>query len=434
MSIIALSESKAKRLSRWCSVLITPVSRHRMTVAAALPADEAQRLAALRDYCILDTPPDERFDRLTALAADLFDVPIALVSLVDAERQWFKSRYGLDASETPRGQAFCAHTILGSEPFIVADAAEHSFFRANPLVCGSPDIRFYAGAPLIDDSGYRLGSLCVIDRRPRQFSPQDAARLRMLAAIVVDELSLHKAHARSEQIAEAHAAANAMKDRFLRSMNHEFRTPLNAILGFSQILAMNASKRLGPEELKYVATMKDAGETLLRLSDGMMTMAQIESEAMPVAGEPVGVQMLVDEVFALHRASARLNRIDFSRQPGEAPAVIRADHAHLQRILGNFLSNAFKYTPTGGRVTLGWTTDGGEVTLHVEDTGCGIPASRQREAFQSFNRLGHEGSAIAGLGLGLTIASRLTQRMQGTIGFESREGIGSRFWIRFPAI
>jgi signal transduction histidine kinase len=405
-----------------------------MTVAAPLPANEDQRLAALQGYCVLDTPADERFDRITALAADIFDAPIALVSLVDTERQWFKSRYGLGTSETPRELAFCAYTILGTEPFVVEDASEHPLFRSNPLVCDSPDIRFYAGAPLIEESGYRLGSLCIIDRRPRRFSQQDAVRLKMLAAIVVDELSLHKAQAQSEEVAQAHAAANAMKDRFLTSMNHEFRTPLNAVLGFSQILEMNANQRLGPEELECVAAMKEAGENLLRLTDGMMTMARLESGTVPIACEAVDVHALVEDVFKLHQPSAILKRIDFSTQPGDTSAGIHADRAHLLRILGNFISNAFKYTPPGGRVTLGWTRDCDDITLYVEDTGCGIPAARQREAFQLFNRLGHEGSTIAGLGLGLAIASRLAHSMDGTIGFESREGIGSRFWIRFPAI
>lgn len=404
-----------------------------MTFSAPLPANEDQRLATLRDYRIMDTGPDEGFDRLTAFAADLFDVPVALISLIDAERQWFKSRHGLPVSETPRGISFCAHTILDDEPLIVENAVEHPLFRNSPLVCGGPGLRFYAGVALLADDGQRLGTLCVGDTRPRRFSDEDALRLRRLAAIASDELELHRARVRAEESVAAQNAANQLKSKLLGSMNHEFRTPLNAILGFSQILELNMSKRLGREELEYVAAMKTAGENLLRLSDSMMTMAQLEAEAVPVGIETVSAQRLIEEVYSLHRPAAALNGIAFMRRTCISAPGLQADHSHLLRILGHFISNAFKFTTAGGEVTLGCASDNGGVTFYVEDNGCGIAAGRQRDAFQSFNRLGREGSTVAGLGLGLAIASRLTQAMKGEIGFESREGLGSRFWVRFPA-
>lgn len=404
-----------------------------MTFSAPLPVNEDQRLATLRDYQILDTAPDERFDRLTAFAAELFDVPVALISLIDSERQWFKSCHGLPVSESPRSISFCAHTILDDEPLIIENAAEHPVFRDSPLVHAGPRLRFYAGAALVASDGQRIGTLCIGDNRPRHFSDVDVNRLRRLAAIASDELELHRARLQSEESIAAQQAANQLKTRMLRSMSHEFRTPLNAILGFSQILEMNGSKRLGREELEYVAAMRTAGENLLRLSDSMMTMAQLEAEAVPVGIETVNAQRLVEEVYSLHRPAAALNGIAFLRRVCILPAELQADHSHLLRVLGHFISNAFKFTTAGGEVTLGCTSNASRVTLYVEDNGCGIAAERQREAFQSFNRLGREGSTVAGLGLGLAIASRLTLAMKGEIGFESREGIGSRFWVSFPA-
>lgn len=403
-----------------------------MTFIAPLPANEDQRLATLHDYRILDTAPDERFDRLTAFAADLFDVPVALISLIDADRQWFKSHYGLPVSESPRNISFCAHTILDDEPLIIENAAEHPLFRNSPLVCGGPRLRFYAGVALVADDGLPLGTLCVGDSKPRHFSEADVIRLRRLAAIAVDELELHRARMQAEATVAAQNAANDLRSRVLGSMNHEFRTPLNAILGFSQILEMNLSKRLGREELEYVNAMKAAGETLLRLSDSMMTLAQIEAKALPVGTETVSAQALIEEVYALHQPAAMLNGITFMRRACISAATLQADQAHLLRILGNFISNAFKFTALGGEVTLGCACENGSVTFYVEDTGCGIAPARQRETFESFNRLGRDGRTTAGLGLGLAIASRLTQAMRGEIGFESREGVGSRFWIRFP--
>lgn len=398
-----------------------------MTFTAPLPANEDQRLATLREYRILDTAPDERFDRLTVFAADLFGVPVALISLIDSERQWFKSHHGLPVSESPRSISFCAHTILDDEPLVIEDANEHPLFRHSPLVNGNPGLRFYAGAALTAADGQRLGTLCVGDSRPRHFPDQDVIRLQHLAAIASDELELHRARVRADE------TTNQLKRQLLSSMNHEFRTPLNAILGFSQILEMNMGQRLGREELEYVGAMKAAGESLLRLSDSMMTMAQIEAEAVPFGVETMGAQSLVEEVYALHLPAATLNRVTFMRRACISATCLQADHSHLLRILANFISNAFKFTAPGGAVTLGCASEDGRVIFYVDDTGCGIPAARQREAFQSFNRLGREGSTVAGLGLGLAIASRLTLAMQGDIGFESREGVGSRFWVSFPA-
>jgi GAF domain-containing protein len=130
---------------------------------------EARRLAALKALCVLDTGPTEAFDRITALAADLFDAPIALVSLIDVDRQWFKSRQGLDATETPRAWAFCDHAVRGKPHsfLVVPDATQDPRFADNPLVTGFPDVRFYAGATLTTAEGYNLGTLCVIDVAPR---------------------------------------------------------------------------------------------------------------------------------------------------------------------------------------------------------------------------------------------------------------------------
>lgn len=152
------------------------------------PEDEPERLEALRGLDILDTPLEARFDRVTRLAQQLFQVPIALVSLVDADRQWFKSQQGLGATETPRDISFCGHAILGDAIFVVPNALEDGRFADNPLVCGVPDIRFYAGAPLHSSSGHRVGTLCIIDRRPRSFSGEELRGLRDLADCVEAEL------------------------------------------------------------------------------------------------------------------------------------------------------------------------------------------------------------------------------------------------------
>jgi len=155
----------------------------------AEPAEELRRLGALRASGLLDTPPEERFDRVTRMAQRLFDVPIALISLVDEDRQWFKSRQGLEMRETPRAFSFCSHAIAGDEILQVADAEVDARFADNPLVLGDPNIRFYAGAPISAPDGSKLGTLCVIDRRPRHLSVGDVEALRDLAHMVEAEVA-----------------------------------------------------------------------------------------------------------------------------------------------------------------------------------------------------------------------------------------------------
>ena len=152
-----------------------------------IPENEADRLAALVGYGILDSDFEESFDRVTRIAANIFNVPIALVSLVDGTRQWFKSAIGLPVRETSRVISFCTHAILGTEVFVVRDASIDPAFSTNPLVTGDPKIRFYAGAPLINPKGYALGTMCVIDRSPRDgMDARHQAILTDLAGIVVD--------------------------------------------------------------------------------------------------------------------------------------------------------------------------------------------------------------------------------------------------------
>jgi phosphoribosyl 1,2-cyclic phosphodiesterase/CheY-like chemotaxis protein len=155
---------------------------------APLPENEGQRLDALYALNLLDTPPEERFDRYTRIAAELFDVPIALVSLIDTDRQWYKSRYGIDLTETSRDTAFCAHTILDTAVLQVPDALQDARFADSPYVAGEPRVRFSAGAPLAAADGSLLGALCVVDRRPRQLDEQQLALLRDLADLVQAEL------------------------------------------------------------------------------------------------------------------------------------------------------------------------------------------------------------------------------------------------------
>ena len=169
---------------------------------APIPANEAARLEALRRYRLFDTAPEQAFDDIARLASFICNTPIAIMTLVDADRQWFKATVGLAAPQTSREQAFCAHAIMQREMLIVEDALLDARFVNNPLVTGDPHIRFYAGAPLFTSEGFGLGTLCVIDRQPRKLSAEQTAALTALARLVVNEMELRLV---SSQLAEAAA-------------------------------------------------------------------------------------------------------------------------------------------------------------------------------------------------------------------------------------
>jgi GAF domain-containing protein len=171
--------------SRLHALLMRSMCRWRR---AGLPEDEDQRLEAVHQLALLDTEPEERFDRHARIAAAAFDAPIALVTLIDRDRQWYKSHIGFEYTETPRDMGFCSHAILGDEPLIVTDALQDDRFADNPAVVGEPHVRFYAGVPL-RARGRRVGALCIVDHKPRDLSPAQVRMLQDIARLLESELA-----------------------------------------------------------------------------------------------------------------------------------------------------------------------------------------------------------------------------------------------------
>jgi two-component system, NtrC family, sensor kinase len=179
-------------------------------LAYPIPHNETERLAALQDYNILDTLPEQDYDDLTAIAAQIFDMPVSVISLVDRDRQWFKSRHGVDAYETPRDLAFCAHTIMEPDQVLaVPNACEDPRFDQNPLVTGDLSIRFYAGAPLVDANGMALGTICVLDQKPREITLQQMQTLKALSRQVMAQLELRrKTRSLEQEVVQREQSAN----------------------------------------------------------------------------------------------------------------------------------------------------------------------------------------------------------------------------------
>lgn len=202
--------------------------------APATPANESHRLDALRSLGILDTPPDPDFDAIVRLAQELFEVPICLISLIDADRQWFKACIGLDVSETPRAVSFCGHAILDEQALVVLDATKDERFADNPLVTGAPEIRFYAGMPIRLPSGYSVGTVCLIDRAPKAaFGERELRRLGLLAELALSAMAVRGLRGEVD-------AARALADR-LRSAIQLSPSPIALVEDDGRIGEANAA-------------------------------------------------------------------------------------------------------------------------------------------------------------------------------------------------
>lgn len=403
-------------------------------MTSAKPLNERARLKALHALEILDTPPEPTFDRITRLAQNIFGVPMAAISLIDEERQWFKSRRGLSLSETPRSDSFCTHAILAEDVLVVPNAFADVRFRESPLVCGEPHIRFYAGAPLRVEGEYSLGALCIMDTvlRP-DLDARERAILADLAGAVVEQCETrHKERelAAAKEIAEH---ANQAKGDFLSRVSHELRTPMNAILGFTQLLELD---ELSEVQRSNVARILKAGKHLLTLLNEVLEISRIEAGRRAVELEPVRIADVIREAVEMVQPLLGERRITLRVEAPEAGwATVLADPQKLTQVILNLLSNAIKYNREAGEIMVNQVfvpeDDGERVRIGVADTGNGISAELQKKLFQPFERLGADRTKTPGTGLGLALCKKMVELMRGSIGVESAPGAGSTFWVQF---
>lgn len=420
-----------------------------MTNQQLIPENETERLMALRRYEILDTPPDGAFDRITATAARLFKVPISIVSLVDGDRLWFKSRYGIDVQQIDRSPGLCASAILSSGIYVITDASKDIRSMLNPLVTSDFGLRFYAAHPLQTHDGYNLGTLCVIDKQVRSISEEEIANLTDLAGIVMDEMELRlaarkidKLNAELAKAKEAAEVANEAKSIFIANMSHELRSPLNVILGFSQL--MTKSKTFPPDHQENVSLITRSGEYLLNLINQVLDLSKIEAGRITLNEKNFDLHRLLDDVEDMFQLKAEDKGLQlvFERTP-DVPRYVRTDEVKLRQVLINLLSNALKFTFEGGvsvRVSVvndnrQQTTDprrpawGHQQTIHfeVEDTGAGIADDELDSLFEAFVQTKTGKEAQEGTGLGLPITRKFVQLMGGEIAVSSEVGRGTTF-------
>jgi len=405
------------------------------------PINEQRRLQALREYNILDTEGEEQFERLTRVVQSQLDVKIALISLVDAERQWFKACAGLEGGprETPRSEAFCAHAILSDDTMIVLDAREDPRFAENPLVTGEPNIRFYMGAPLITPEGLRIGTLCAIDDQP-WFSVPDKMRLLLedLAKIVVDELELRRVRmakaetaARELERSERRGdAAERAKTQFLAMMGHELRTPLNGVISAAHVIQQARSA----EQMQDMAdvVIESAGR-MERTINALLTYAALDRNELTLREESVNVAEKLASVVKLTHAAAVEREVTVNVSAD--PHIVLADRVQLGEAVAQLLLNAIVHGPRGGRVDIRCTpAASGDIDIAVLDQGPGLPHDALERALEAFEQLdGGLNRSAEGMGLGLPLAQKLAELHGGGLTLHARPGGGACAAITLPA-
>jgi signal transduction histidine kinase/ActR/RegA family two-component response regulator len=392
------------------------------------------RLAALYRYEILDTPPERDFDDVCALAAQICGTPIALLSFLDRGRQWFKSEIGLGVSETPLQNSICRYAILEKDVLVVNDTLLDPRFCTNPLCSAEPGLRFYAGAVIRTPDGFPIGSVCVLDRQPREVTPRQIEGLQTLARQVMTMLELRRSNrelvAMQEELTSALTAAteaNAAKDEFLAKLSHELRTPLMPVV--VSVGALLELPELAEEVREDLAMVLRNVKLETRLIDDLLDVTRIAHGKLELTLQECDLHEVARDAMRVCLPAMEEKEIAMAVELEATRHTILGDPARLQQVFWNLLTNAAKFTPVGGTVSIRSYNEEfeGETECVVElsDTGRGIEPELIDGLFDAFEQGGRGVTRrYGGLGLGLAICKGVLDLHGGRISARS-EGLGS---------
>jgi len=396
--------------------------------------DEDARLAVLDSFGILDTPPERSFDDVVRLVSQLLDAPIAAVNLIARGRQWFKSEIGLGTREMPLDNSICRHALLEQEQMIVPDTQDDPRFSCNPLVTADGGLRFYAGAVLRTRDGVPLGTLCVLDKKPRPegLTEQQQFMLTTMAHQVMSQIELRRALTDQEALNEALRRADQRKDEFLAMLAHELRNPLAPIVSAATMLS---NFELQPSMVQRAADIiaRQAGHMTSLIDDlldvSRVTRGKVELEFVELDLKDV-LADAVEQVRPLIEKHG--HRLVLEAMP--APALVVGDRKRLVQVMTNLLSNAAKYTLEGGRIEVRLATRGALIDLTIRDDGIGMSPELIASAFDLFSQ-GTRGldRSQGGLGIGLALVRSLLKLHGGEVTAASDgPGCGSTFRVTLP--
>lgn len=401
-----------------------------------IPFNESYRLSILHDLTEVELPSDSVFARASRLAAQIFDAPMATVTLVDAQTQHLKGALGLDADCIDRDTAFCSHTILGDAPFVVPDAARDPRFAGNPLVTGAPHLRFYAGVPLTTPEGVRLGAVCVMDTQPRsEPAPGVLDRLADIAGMVTALLSLRgEANTMINAPDGDRDALRRTKEAFVELVSHELRTPLNAVIGFSELMRQEAFGALPTPYDDYADSIAESANNLLGIVDNVLTFSNLERGEIHLSERTATPRALVAGACRLIGAEAMPNQVTLIRDiPDDCPPL-RVDPEQVQQMLAHVIGNALRFAGPAPTIRIGFAVaTGGEGVFTVTDDGPGMSAAARGDAMAPFRQVGNgKARPHDGLGLGLPLTRRLVELHGGRMRLDSNGGAGTRVTLALP--
>ncbi len=385
--------------------------------------NEEERIKTLKKYNILDTPPDGSFDRITKMAARLLNVPIAIVTLVDTDRIWFKSRYGIDVYQIDRDPGLCSSAILSDDVYIVEDAVKDPRTLANPLVAGGFGLQFYAAAPIKVKGGHNLGTLCVIDKNPRQLTKSEKDILQDLADILIDQIELRLA-ART---------AVSKQNQVLNVAAHDMKNPLTIIPLWTDLIKQE--KNDSPAIGKMCDKIKEASSKMMRVINEMLESARIEASEIRLNFINLNFANLIERVAATNKVLANKKNQELHINI-ENYLVVYADEDKLTEIADNLINNAIKYSSQDTMITINVKERNGWAIMEVKDEGQGFSEDDKYNLFQRFSRLSSQPTGgESSTGLGLSIVKALVQAHNGIIIAESEgKNKGSKFIVEIPVI
>ncbi|NJW53047.1 ATP-binding protein [Salinimicrobium oceani] len=544
-------------------------------------SEEIKRLKTLLSYGILDSEPEEEFQELAQLIAAICEVPVAIISMLDDQRQWYKAKVGMDATELPKNETICQYTLLQNEILEITDALKDERVRENPHVKAENGIRYYAGISLQAPNGHNIGTVCVADIKPRELSASQKSSLKLLSRQVMTLLEARKknreltkelqyilnekikqaeeklilkeneyqhllesikrsnsvvefspegyilstnsifrsftGYSEEELLGQHHSmlldgdqgvksdkfwqalqngdykagrfkrirksgqevwmqatynpikspdgsvnkvikiaqditleieaekalqeaklaaeSLNRQKDSFIANVSHEIRTPIHAVLGFTELLLEQETE---PQKLSYLKSVKTAGDSLLFIINDILDLSKIEAGIIQMHLSNFSVRQVVQNVFSILHLKAKQKQLKLSYEIApEVPEFLIGDSNRLSQVLLNLLGNALKFTLKGS-VDLVISAEEIEdatfmVHFEVRDTGMGIPEDKLERIFQRFSQADESISRkYGGTGLGLNISRQLVERQHGTMTVTSTEGKGSKFTFSIP--
>ncbi|AYL95937.1 GAF domain-containing sensor histidine kinase [Mucilaginibacter celer] len=390
-------------------------------IEARLPENEEARLQDLYRTGLLDSPQEDEFNDIVKFASSLCNMPISLISLVDANRQWFKARVGLEAPQTNREISFCSHAILQDQLFEIPDASQDNRFFDNPLVTDFPAIRFYAGMPLVTGNGNRLGTLCVIDKTPRHLTDEQKFGLKVLAANVIKIAELRIKNKRLHYLSETQKTVISI-------LAHDVRNPLasiKSIIGFKQSDILSAT-----DAAEMIDMVSDQLDSTIGMVDNVVRWGELQIKFARFNYTDFNLHELVESVFASELLNAH-NKDNMLINNVFIETLVNSDMQAIEFILRNLVSNANKYTQNGF-ITVNMSQLDKHLVIEVTDTGVGMPADKAEKllsASKEDNNSTLGTNNEKGSGLGLLLVREFIDRLNGKITVKSEIGVGTSFKI-----